>query len=46
MENPEYLTFKISLVSHSTPLQADKALADKAEENDIKRLEKALVDRE
>lgn len=26
--------------------QADKALADKAEENDIKRLEKALVDRE
>ncbi|CDM26849.1 hypothetical protein CBS147339_8378 [Penicillium roqueforti] len=26
--------------------QADKALADKAEENDIKRLEKTLVDRE
>ncbi|KAJ5142943.1 uncharacterized protein N7515_001730 [Penicillium bovifimosum] len=26
--------------------QADKALADKAEENDIKRLEKALIDRE
>jgi hypothetical protein len=26
--------------------KADKVLADKAEENDIKRLEKALVDRE
>jgi hypothetical protein len=35
-----------TLSSHFSFFQADKALADKAEENDIKRLEKALLDRE
>ena len=37
---------RLSVRLTSSYFQADKALADKAEENDIKRLEKALVDRE